>query len=152
MSLDRMTSVGALRSWTDQIPFHYEYTAGVAGERFLRGLKEGRILASVCGECGKRYVPPKMYCTDCFAEAKRYVEVGPRATVAALAESHFDFEGRRLAKPTTFAFLTFKGATGGLVHYAAGKGLEIGSAVEARFRPGKARKGSLLDIERFVTG
>lgn len=149
MALDRITSVEKLRSWTDQIPFHYEYTAGVAGERFLRGLKEGKILASVCSECGKKYLPPKMYCTDCFVEVKKYAEVGPKATVAALAESHFDFDGNKLAKPRTYAFLTFKGATGGIVHYASGKGLKVGSAVEPEFRTQRERKGSLLDIEQF---
>ncbi len=149
MALDRITNVESLRSWTDQIPFHYEYTAGVAGERFLRGLKEGKILASVCSECGKKYLPPKMYCTDCFVEIKDYEEVGPKATVAALAESHFDFEGKKLAKPRTYAFLTFKGVTGGIVHYASGKGLQVGSVVAPKFRAVQARKGSLLDIELF---
>ncbi len=148
--LERLTSVESLRSWTDQIPFHYEYTAGVAGERFLRGFKDGRILASACEECGKRYVPPKMYCTDCFVEIRKYEEVGPAATVAALAESYVDFEGKALARPRTFAFVTFKGATGGLIHYASGKGLGVGSAVAPRFREKGKRTGTVLDIEEFV--
>jgi hypothetical protein len=37
---------GRILAWKDGIPLHYEYTAGTAGEAFLRGLKVGRIVAS----------------------------------------------------------------------------------------------------------
>jgi uncharacterized OB-fold protein len=151
MSLkERITSVEKLRSWTDQIPFHYEYTAGVAGERFLRGLVEGRILASECAKCGKKYIPPKTYCIDCYLEVKRFKQVGPEGVVAALAESSIGFEGDRLTKPRTFAFIVFRGVTGGLIHYVTGKGLEIGSRVVPRFKTPTKRQGTILDIEAFV--
>ncbi len=151
MSLkDRITSVERLRSWTDQIPLHYEYTAGVAGEKFLRGLREGRVLASECPSCGNRYVPPKTYCIDCYVEIKRFRQVGPEGVVAALAESSVGFEGNRLVKPKTFAFVVFKGVTGGLIHVVAGTGLEIGSKVVPKFRAPAKRQGTILDIEAFV--
>jgi hypothetical protein len=147
---DRITSVEKLRAWTDKIPFHYEYTAGVAGEKFLRGLQEGRILASECGKCGKLFMPPKMYCVDCYVETRRFREVGPGGEVLALAKSSVGFDGRRLARPKTFVFVGFKGVTGGLIHTASGEGLEIGSKVAPRFRPRPKREGSVLDIECFV--
>jgi uncharacterized OB-fold protein len=151
MSLkERITSVEKLRSWTDQIPFHYQYTAGVAGEKFLRGLREGRILASECTNCGKKYIPPKVYCIECYREIKRFRQVGPEGVVAALTESRIDFEGNRLAKPKTFAFIVFKGVTGGLIHFATGTGLEIGSEVVPKFRAPAKCHGTILDIEGFV--
>ena len=151
MSLkERITSIEKLRSWTDQIPFHYVYTAGVAGEKFLRGLREGRILASECMNCGKKYIPPKVYCVECYREVKRFKQVGPGGVVAALAESRVGFEGKRLAKPRTFAFVVFKGVTGGLIHFATGTGLEIGSKVVPQFRAPAKRQGTILDIEEFV--
>ena len=142
---ERITRVDKLRSWSDRIPLHYEYTAGVAGERFLRGLQRGRILAAKCGNCGKMYLPPKMYCVDCYLEIRSYRSVGPAATVAALAGD----PAKRASR--TFAFLTFDGVAGGLVHYARGKELEIGSRVVPRFKPARKSKGTLLDIEGFVT-
>ncbi|MDV3244013.1 MAG: Zn-ribbon domain-containing OB-fold protein [Nitrososphaerales archaeon] len=148
---ERITSVDELRSWTDKIPFRYEYTAGVAGERFLRGLQEGKILAGTCEKCGKRYLPPKMYCVDCFLPITMYAEVGPVGTVTALTESHLDFQGKRLGSPFLMAFVTFGGVTGGIIHRVEGKGLKVGSKVEARFVTQSSRKGSLLDIEKFVT-
>ncbi len=144
---ERITSVDKLRSWTDQIPFHYEYTAGLAGEKFLRGLQEGRIIASRCKKCGKSYLPPKAYCVDCFAPIETYKEVGPEGKVAAMTESHVGFDGKRLRSPRTFVFVEFRGVTGGLVQVASGRGVEIGGRVVPKFRQASKRKGSLLDFE-----
>jgi uncharacterized OB-fold protein len=145
---ERITRADDLRSWRDQIPFHYVYTAGVAGERFLRGLQDEKILAAKCASCGRKYLPPKMYCVNCFAEITEFVEVGPEARVRALAESYLDFEGNAAPAPRIFAFLTFRGVEGGILHYA-GEGLRVGSRATARFRPKSERKGTMLDIEGF---
>lgn len=147
---ERITSTDELRSWTDKIPLRYEYTAGVAGEKFLQGLRKGKLLAGRCDRCGKKYVPPKSYCIDCFRAITEFEPIGPRGTVAALTESWVDFGGKRTKSPSTFAFVSFKGAEGGIVQRVEGKGLRIGSAVEPRFVPESARKGSLADIEKFV--
>jgi uncharacterized OB-fold protein len=147
---ERITRVDELRSWTDQIPLHYEYTAGVAGEKFLRGLIEGKILAAKCNKCGKRYLPPKMYCVDCFVEIKKFRRVPLSGTVSAITESHVDFEGKRMAKPKVFVFVTYPGVTGGLVQAASGKGLRTGTKVTPRFKPASKRTGSLSDFE-FVS-
>ncbi|HME19302.1 MAG TPA: Zn-ribbon domain-containing OB-fold protein [Nitrososphaerales archaeon] len=148
MSLgERITSVDKLRSWTDQIPLHYEYTAGVAGEKFLRGLQDGRIIASKCKKCGKSYLPPKAYCVDCFAPIETFRQVGPEGNVAAITESYVGFDGRRLKNPRAFVFVTFKGVTGGLVQIAGGRGVEVGGTVVPKFKPASKRTGSLLDFE-----
>ncbi len=70
--------------------------------------------------------------------------------VAALTESRVDFEGNRLANPKTFAFVVFKGVTGGLIHFATGTGLRIGSKVVPKLRTPAKRLGTILDIEGFV--
>ncbi|MDV3292690.1 MAG: Zn-ribbon domain-containing OB-fold protein [Nitrososphaerales archaeon] len=147
---ERITKVDEFRAWTDKIPLRYEYTAGVAGEKFLRGLQEGKILAGKCPKCGKSFLPPKMYCVDCFVPIKEYREVGLEGRVGALTESHVDFNGNKLGSPIAIAFVAFAGVTGGLIHRVEGEGLRIGTKVAARFVPRPARKGSLLDIEKFV--
>lgn len=147
---ERITSTDELRSWTDKIPLRYEYTAGVAGERFLRGLRDGRLLAGHCARCGRKYLPPKSYCVECFAPISDFEEVGPKGTVAALTESWVDFQGRRLNAPVLFAFVVFKGTVGGIIQKAEGKALRIGSDVVPRFAVDSARTGSLSDIECFV--
>ncbi len=148
---ERITSVDEFRAWTDKIPLRYQYTAGVAGEKFLRGLQDGKILAAKCAKCGKSYLPPKMYCVDCFVPISVYYEVGPEGRVGALTESHVDFHGNKLPSPVSIAFITFKGVTGGLIHRIDGEGPRIGTKVVPKFVPRSARKGSLLDIEKFVS-
>lgn len=146
---ERMESVDQARFWKDTIPLRYEYTAGLAGEKFLRGLQEGRLLASRCPKCGTKYMPPKAYCVACYVRIGTFSEVGPVGTVTALAESYVGFDGSRLARPVMFGYITFKGTSGGLVHRVSGKGLAVGSSVSPRFKPKSMRKGSLLDIEEF---
>jgi uncharacterized protein len=147
---ERITSVEKERSWKDEIPFHYEYTAGVSGERFLRGLQAGKILASRCRKCKRAYLPPKAYCVDCYLPIADYFDVGAVGRVAALAETEEDLQGNKLKKPRVFAFVVFDGVTGGLVHRVSGKGVVVGSKVAAKFRQKKERKGDILDIEEFV--
>ena len=146
---DRIARVDKLKSWADQLPLHYEYTAGVAGERFLRGLKEGKILAARCKKCGTKYLPPKAYCVECYVAIDEFVEVGPEGKASAIARSSVGFEGDRLRAPRAFAFVTFRGVNGGLVHLA-GKGVDAGSKVTPRFKPKGKRVGALTDIEEFV--
>ena len=118
----------------------------MAGEKFLRGVQEGKLLASACSKCGRRFIPPKMYCADCFKET-RFREIGLTGKVAALTESHVGFAGERLRSPRLFAYVTFPGVTGGLVQTARGKGLKLGSKVAVRFRAKTKRTGSMLDFE-----
>lgn len=147
---ERITSVDDMRFWKDKIPLHYEYTAGVAGERFLRGLIEGKILASVCERCGKKFLPPKAYCADCYVQVTMFSAVGKVGRVEGIAESHVSFDGTRLSRPERFGFISFEGVEGGIIHRVEGRGVGIGTAVKARFRPKGERKGSILDIEAFV--
>ena len=147
---ERITNVDELKSWKDQIPLRYEYTAGVAGEKFLRGLQGGKILASRCGKCGRSYLPPKMYCVEDFSEIKDFPQIRGKGRLVALAESHVDFAGRKTKRGTTFVFVSFDGVEGGLIHRGIGAGLVVGSKVIPRFRPVGKRKGMMLDIEGFV--
>jgi uncharacterized OB-fold protein len=147
---ERLSDVDKLRSWKDQIPLHYVYTAGVAGERFLRGLQEGKILAAKCGKCRRMYLPPKIYCVNCYVEIKEFVDVGHSAVVGAITKSWVGFDGGRSKEPRTYAYLKFKGVTGGLVHYPSADGVKLGTRVTARFKPRADRKGTILDIEDFV--
>ncbi len=41
------------------IRIDYEFTAGLAQSRYLKGIAEGRFLGQRCPKCGKVYVPPR---------------------------------------------------------------------------------------------
>jgi uncharacterized protein len=142
--------VEEIRQWTDVIPFHYEYTAGVAGEKFLRGLMEGEILAGYCSACKETSLPPRIYCVKCYGEIRKYLRVRPPGRVAAITSTSIGQGGERLEEPVTFAYVTFQGVAGGILHRIVGKA-RVGSAVKPRFRKKRDRRGSILDIEGFET-
>ncbi len=140
---ERLGSVADVMQWHDHIPFQYEYTAGIAGEMFLRGLIEGRILAGYCPRCKEYSLPPRIYCVRCYGEIKKFVKAGPVGRVAAISTTGRGGSGER-----TYAFVTFKGVRGGIIHRLIGKA-RAGTEVVPRFRPRSERRGSILDIQGF---
>ena len=40
------------------IRIEYEFTAGLAQSRYLKGIAQGQFLGQRCPKCGKVYVPP----------------------------------------------------------------------------------------------
>ena len=129
---------GRILAWKDGIPLHYEYTAGAAGEVFLRGLKEGRIIASKCTTCGEVRVPPRTYCLECGARTRIDVELLQSGRLAAVTTGGGGEEGAR--SRSTFGFVTFEGVGGGL---------KVGDAVTPSFLDPARRKGTILDLDGF---
>jgi uncharacterized protein len=141
---------GRILAWRDGIPLRYEYTAGTAGEAFLRGLKEGRVLASKCGTCGEVRLPPRAYCLECFGRTRVDVELLHSGRISAISTTRSG-AGR---SSTMFGFVTFEGVKGGLVHkllHEDGSRPRVGDPVRPVFAPPEKRKGSILDIEGFRT-
>jgi hypothetical protein len=140
---ESLGSVAEVTQWRDGIPLQYEYTAGVAGEKFLRGLMSGKILAGFCPACKERSLPARIYCVRCYGAITKYVKVGPVGKVKAITRGR---EGG--GSPTAFVYVTFDGVRGGMIHRLLGKG-RVGSQVVPRFRPKAQRTGSILDIQGF---
>jgi uncharacterized protein len=140
---ERLDDITSVRQWVDAIPLHYEYTAGVAGEKFLRGLMQGKVLASYCSNCDKASLPLRIYCVDCCSETRKTVKVGPNGTVKASTRT-VDSEGREVS----FGFVAFPGIKGGIIHVLIGTA-KTGTRVKPRFRPKKERKGAISDLLGF---
>ncbi len=145
---------GRVLAWKDGIPLHYEYTAGTAGEAFLRRLKEGRIVASKCKTCGEVRLPPRAYCLECGGRTRVDVDLLHSGRIAALSTTYLGREGNRLepSARTTFGYVTFEGVSGGLVHRilgVGGKEPKVGDPARPLFLPPGQRKGSILDLEGF---
>jgi uncharacterized protein len=141
---ETLESVSEVRQWNDTIPFHYEYTAGIAGEKFLRGLMAGKILAGFCPACKELSLPARIYCVRCYGAITKYVKVGPVGKVKAMTKVGDGGEGS-----TTFVYVTFEGVRGGMIHRLLGRA-RVGSHVSPRFRPKSQRTGSILDIQGFA--
>jgi uncharacterized OB-fold protein len=144
---ERLDSVEDIVQWKDKIPLHYEYTAGPAGERFLRGLMDSKLVASRCMVCEISYMPPKAHCTNCFGNIHAFVDVGKKGKIAAL--SRYRSQGTKESDGRFYAYVKFQGVKGGLVHNILGKGARVGSKVVVRFMPRAKRMGSIRDIRGF---
>ena len=109
------------------------------------------MLASRCTACKLDYLPPRLFCEDCFAELTEFVDVPKAGRVAALTTAHMDRTGAQLSHPQVWAFVTFDGIRGGLVHrlLVPPDQARAGLAVRAKLKPQDARTGTIADIEGF---
>jgi uncharacterized OB-fold protein len=143
--LEKITNNRDLRTWSDHIPLEWWYTAGVAGERFLQLLKQGKIQAAVCRSCNKTYVPPKIFCKDCFVQLTEWKEVPE--------DSGYIYSYTRVANPGNgvIVLVKFGGIEGGLLSkFKAGREEpRIGMKVKPVFKRRDQRRGEIYDIEYF---
>jgi uncharacterized OB-fold protein len=151
--IERIGTFGEAKVWYDNIPIESEYTVGIAGETFLRAIRDrGVILGTVCPTCDLTYVPPAMYCERCFDQLEEWVEVPARGTVYTYTVLSRSLDGQALDEPVILALVRLSGAHGGLIHRLKGanpEDVQIGMEVEVVFKPKEEREGSILDIEYF---
>jgi uncharacterized OB-fold protein len=139
--LEKVDKLDHATVWRGDLPITSRYTAGIAGERFFREIKDhARFLGTRCTACGLTYVPAAMFCERCFADLDEWVEVPNQGTVFTYTVLHLDLDERPLDPPAV------------LVHYvgeANPKAVFIGMEVEAVFKDAASREGSILDIQYF---
>lgn len=153
--LDRLDHLHRARAVEGDLPFYSLYTAGVAGERFLRALKdEGKIMGTHCAACNVMYVPGRLYCEQCFAHLgdEAWFDAGGLGRVHAFTRLHLGLDGMPLETPRLMAFIEIGESDGGLVHDLAEVDFDevfIGMPVTAVFKPAQERTGSITDILYF---
>jgi uncharacterized OB-fold protein len=151
--LEKVDKLHHAVAWRGDIPIASRYTAGIAGERFFRAIKEeGRFLATRCEACDLIYVPATMFCERCFTELDEWIEVPNRGTVFTYTVLYRDLDEKPLDPPAILAYVKLDGSDGGLVHYIGEieKDLVyIGMEVEAVFKDVAEREGSILDVRYF---
>ena len=138
-------------AWLGEMPITSRYTAGIAGEKFLRAIKEeGKILGSPCDRCGITHVPARQFCERCLDELDETIDVGTVGEVHTFTLLFEDLNGSQREEPEVVAFISL--GDGGLVHKLneiSLDDLDIGMLVEAVFKPEAERVGSILDIAYF---
>lgn len=151
--LEKVDKLHQAIAWQGEIPITNRYTAGVAGERFLREIKDhARILGTRCPDCDLVYVPAALFCERCFAQLDEWLEVSSQGRVFTFTVLFRDLEDRPLDPPAVLAYVKLNGSNGGLVHYLGEVEPDqvfIGLEVEAVFKEASEREGSILDIRYF---
>jgi uncharacterized OB-fold protein len=132
----------------------YSWAAGVAISRFLDELKEGRIFARKCNQCGRTLVPPRMYCEQCYRPTDEWVQVKDTGTINTFSISHVGTDARRLKTPILVAVIDIDGASPGMgILHNLGEvepsNISIGMKVQAVWKQPSERQGAITDIRYF---
>ena len=149
---DQITNTTDISYFEGAIPVNYQYTLGVAGDRFFRTLmKKGDFIASQCSECGRRNIYPTTYCEACFAEISEFASVGLQGELYSFTACTKNFEGKPHKKPHLIGLIRFEGVEGGIVHRLNidPAELTVGIKVKAKLKPASKREGSVDDILYF---
>jgi uncharacterized OB-fold protein len=94
----------------------YNYTAGRARTRFLRGLQQRRFMGQRCPSCQNVYMPPGGSCSLCGLPTEEEVEVGPRGTVTMFCVVNLPFYGQEIQPPYVCASIQLDGSDTKLFH------------------------------------
>jgi uncharacterized protein len=133
----------------------YSWSTGVAVTRFLKELKNGKIIGRKCNQCNRVLVPPRMYCEDCFRTTNEWIYVKDTGTVNTYSIAHVGTDASRLKEPLYIAVINVDGPTLGMgfLHYleevGSPKKIKVGMKVQAVWKPENERTGSILDIKYF---
>ena len=140
-------------AWPGDLPITSRYSAGIAGERFFRAIKdEAKFLGTHCAACDLVYVPATMFCERCFAALDDWVEVPSTGHVFTFTVLMRDLDDQPLDEPQVLAYVKLDGCDGGLIHFLGEIDLDelyIGLEVEAVFKDAAEREGSILDVKYF---
>lgn len=62
--------------------------------KFYEGLKQGKVYATKCKDCGKIYFPPNVDCAECLTTGLDWVELSSEAEIVTFTHV--------VVRPTTF--------------------------------------------------
>jgi uncharacterized OB-fold protein len=151
--LEKLENANQAIQWTDNLPTKYLYSYGIAGERFFREIKNnGRLMGAKCKKCKLTYLPPRLYCEECFEKLEAWAPIKAEGEISAYTVGHISGDGTRLQEPKILALVRFEGVKGGMIHLLGNLGrrkVAIGMRVQPKFKPKPKRTGSLTDIEYF---
>ena len=144
------------------ISVDHRFATGPVMGKFLKGLKEKKILANKCPKCKRLQLPPREVCAECRVRVEEFVEVGPKGNVRMLEYTYYaspdPLTGKTRETPYGNAYISLEGCTGHEIfaHYIRPDQLDrIQLGWDERkgtiVRPvwAEERSGSLYDIKYF---
>jgi uncharacterized OB-fold protein len=144
-------AVGAVDFTVDA---RYAWDTGVAVSTYLRGLRDGMILARECFRCRRILVPPRMFCEQCFRPTDRWLQVSDTGRVNTFSLCYVTWDMQPLEDPEIPAVIEIDGASRGIgFMHKLGEvkpdDVSVGMEVEAVWTAPEERRGSILDIRYF---
>jgi len=130
-----------------QLPYHY--VAGDYRARYLRALKDKKILGSKCSKTGKVFVMPVAASPESFAPCDELVEISDHGTVTTFCVVNIPVIGRTLEIPYVAASVALDGADVSffaLIQECKAEDVRMGMRVQAVWKADGERKGDHDDI------
>jgi uncharacterized OB-fold protein len=134
------------------VRLHYLHSASAEESRYLRGLKEGKIIGQRCPACGKVYVPPRGACPVDGVPTTTDVELPDVGTVTTFCVVNVPFHGQRVPSPYVAASVLLDGADIAFQHLILGcepAEVRMGMRVRAVWRPPEQWGTTSENIDHF---
>ena len=136
------------RDWKPE----YLYSLGELSPFFRAIINDKQLLTSKCPKCGKRWMPPRGECPDCYEEVD-WVPISGEGTVVACSYVYFKGHGVELLGyldlPYVYALIHLDGTDTYMSHGIKPKSqkmgeIKTGSRVKAVFKD--MRRGTIGDF------
>jgi uncharacterized OB-fold protein len=132
----------------------YAWDTGTAIGRYLRELKEGRLIGVRCDQCRRTVIPPRNFCEWCFRPMDNWQHLPDTGTVNTFSLCYVTWDMQYLTDPEIPAVIDIDGTKPamGIMHMLGGidpQAVQIGMRVQAVWKPAEERVGSILDIAYF---
>lgn len=140
--------------WKTDLP--YRYSIGKLAVKYFEELKNKKITGSKCPKCGKKYMPPRAVCANCFIEMtlEDMIEFSPKGTLEGFTVVNYPFVDPNTGgmRPFPYGYGIFKldGADTYMMHFVDETDhtkFKIGQRVEAVFK--EKTEGNIYDIPYF---
>jgi hypothetical protein len=135
---------------TVHLPYHY--VAGDHRARYLRALKDKKILGAKCARTGKVFVPPVVCSPESFAPCEELVELPDRGVITTFCVVRIPVMQRNVELPYVSASVALDGADisiYALIQECKPEDVRMGMRVEAVWKPDGERQGDHEDILYF---
>lgn len=149
---ESLRDVEPVRSVRTPAQLDYEFTAGDATTRFLRGITQKKIIGQRANETSRVYVPPRGADPELGAATPIEVEVAQVGTVVSFCVVNLQFYGSVMEIPYTSALILLDGADLSIMHLIQeipADQVRIGMRVEAVWRDDADIEPTLESIKWF---
>lgn len=109
-AIDGLNDVEPVRLYNTPAALHYDFTPGLARTRFLRAIKEHRLVGERCPESGKVYVPPSGVSPVAGLPMTEQVELGMDGTLVSYCVVNLDFTGNAQEIPYVSGLILVDGS------------------------------------------
>jgi len=137
---------------TTPVRLHYQHSVSAEESRYLRALREGKVIGQRCPACGKVYVPPRGACPVDGVPTTTDVELPDVGTVTTFCVVNVPFQGQRVPSPYVAASVLLDGADIAFQHLILGcdpADVRMGMRVRAVWKPREQWGTTSENIDHF---